>query len=269
MKRKIVRIDEEKCNGCGQCIDACVEGALELVDGKARLVSDVYCDGLGACLGECPQGAITVEEREAESFDEAAVAARASEKAAACRCPGAAVQTFGDEAAAPTCPGQEAACPAEERVGCGICCGAGDQPPPSRLGHWPVQLRLVPPEAPFLRGADLVVLADCAAVAVPDFHDRYVAGRAVLVGCPKFDDLAFYRKKLERIFGEAKPAGITVLRMEVPCCAGIADAAVEAWEAAGLDVPIEVHTIGIRGDITIQVLAEPAPSGTEEGATQS
>ena len=237
MIRKIVHIDEEKCNGCGQCIDACHEGALRLVGGVAKLVSDVYCDGLGDCLGECPQGAIRIEEREAAAFDEAAVKARlgAPAKPAGCPaggCPGTALRTLG--------AGRPSERPAAEP--------AGDQP--SRLGHWPIQLKLVPPSAPFLRGADIVVSADCAGYALPGLHERYLSGRAVLIGCPKLDDVVYYREKLAAIFGETEPASITVLRMEVPCCAAIARAAVDARNEAAPDVPTEIHTVSIRGDVT-------------------
>ena len=280
--RKIVHIDEEKCNGCGECIPACHEGALQLIDGKARLVGDVYCDGLGDCLGTCPQDAITVEEREADEFDAAAVEERLAETKAAAPggCPGAAVRELAEEV--PGCPGKTcpgaairelfkddapadepgaaAQCPkGGERTGCGACCDAGDadQPPPSRLGHWPLQLRLVPPGAPFLDGADIVVCADCVAYAVPDFHARYVAGHAVLIGCPKLDDLALYRDKLKQLFARAQPESVTVLRMEVPCCAGIASATIEACEEVLPGLPVEVHTIGIRGNISRSVVAGP------------
>ena len=279
MKRKIVHIDEEKCNGCGECVPACHEGALQVIDGKARLVKEIYCDGLGDCLGACPQDAITVEEREADEFDAAAVEEHLAETKAGApagcpgtRCPGAAIlELFKDDA--PTnepaaTPGATGECPkGGERTNCGICCGAadGDQPPPSQLGHWPLQLRLVPPGTPFLEGADIVVCADCVAFAVPDFHTRYVAGHAVLVGCPKLDDIGLYREKLEKIFALAKPASVTVLRMEVPCCAGIASAAIEACEESMPGLPVEVHTIGIRGGITRSVVAGPEKTeGTEQ-----
>jgi len=266
--RKIVHIDEEKCNGCGECVPACAEGALKVIDGVARLVSEAYCDGLGACLGECPQDAITIEEREAEAFDEAAVEqhlAEPEEEAAGCprgaACPGAALRAFLDADNAP----DERPCAESERTGCGKCCGRdaedGDAPT-SKLRHWPVQLMLVPPGAPFLKGADIVVCADCVAFAVPDFHERYVAGHAVLVGCPKLDDLAHYRKKLKEIFAAARPAAVTVLRMEVPCCAGIADAALDACDEALPGQPVEVHTVGIRGGIARSVFAGPSETET-------
>lgn len=232
MKRNIVHIDESKCNGCGQCITACAEGALALVNGKARLIREIYCDGLGACVGTCPQGAITIEQREAEAFDEEATREHLrNADSGTCpltppaTCPGSATRTFGRQDARQNAVGDV---------------------PPSRLGHWPIQLRLVPVFAPFLKNADLVVCADCVAFAVPDFHERYVAGRAVLVGCPKLDDLAHYREKLERIFAEAQPRRITVLRMEVPCCGGIANAAVAARNAATPNVPLEIHIVGIQ-----------------------
>jgi NAD-dependent dihydropyrimidine dehydrogenase PreA subunit len=234
-KRRIVTIDEAKCNGCGQCVPACHEGALQIIDGKARLVSEVYCDGLGDCLGTCPQDAITIVEREADAFDPQAVEEHLAESerpvSGGCPssgCPGSALRSMAPDNAP------------SETVG---------EVPPSQLGHWPLQLKLVPPFAPFLKHADILVCADCVAFAVPDFHERYVAGHAVLVGCPKLDDLAYYRQKLESIFQEAEPKSITVLRMEVPCCAGIAAAAVEARNAVASETPIEVHVIGVQGSI--------------------
>lgn len=248
MKRNIVHIDEVKCNGCGQCITACAEGALALVNGKARLVKEIYCDGLGACLGTCPQGAITIEQREAGAFDEEAT--RTHTQALPRRHNGTTSSASGDAHRSPSAvvEGASGTCPGAARQD-----AAGDVPP-SQLGHWPVQLRLVPAVAPFLKNADLVVCADCVAFAVPDFHDRYIAGRAVLVGCPKLDDLAYYREKLESIFAEARPRRITVLRMEVPCCGGIANAAVAARSAAAPDVPLEIHTVGTRGGIVAETV---------------
>ncbi len=280
MKRRIVRIDEEKCDGCGECVTACAEGAIELVDGKARLVSEVYCDGLGACLGDCPQGAITIEEREAADFDEVAVAASLQEIGR----PGAAAVSSGTDV--PGAGGAvfpwESARAALHAAGHGVGHGGGgcpgsamrtfDGPRPfevsaggaagaapagerhSELRHWPVQIMLVPPHAPFLKGADLLVCADCVPFALPGFHGRYLAGRAVLVGCPKLDDLDYYREKLRQIVALARPSRVTVLRMEVPCCGGIADAAVEAVRSEAPSTPVEVHTIGVRGDIQVAKL---------------
>jgi ferredoxin len=247
-KRSVVKIDADRCNGCGQCVTACAEGAIEIVGGKARLVSESYCDGLGACLGSCPQDAITVEEREAPEFDEEAVRrhlagkpeAEADPEPLPCGCPGTAMRSLG---AGGGCPGSAVASrPAK------------NAPPPagpgggSQLGHWPVQLRLVPPGAAFLKGADLLIAADCSAYALADIHRRYLSGRAVLVGCPKLDDLEFYRGKLKDIFREARPASITVLRMAVPCCAGIASVAQQARDQVAPGVPLEIHTIAIAGD---------------------
>jgi len=211
-------------------VPACAEGALEIVDGKARLVGEVYCDGLGACLGECPEGALTIEEREAETFDEEAVerrlARRGKHEPLPCGCPGASVRALTLDPAL--------AQPVKSAT-------------PSRLSHWPVQLRLVPPGAPFLRGADILICADCVPFAVPDFHERYLAGRVVLVGCPKLDDLAQYREALRAIFEQACPKSITVLRMEVPCCSGLAHAVAEARDAAVPDCPLEIRVVEIHG----------------------
>jgi Pyruvate/2-oxoacid:ferredoxin oxidoreductase delta subunit len=246
--RKIVSIDEEKCDGCGLCATACHEGAIQIVDGKARLVSESYCDGLGDCLGECPRGAITIEEREAPNYDQTAVDAHLAQmrasagdgspesgpSAAPCvppaaggGCPGSAVRTF-----------EASARPSADR--------AGGQP--STLGQWPVQLMLVPPNAPFLKGADLLVVADCVPFAVGDFHSRYLAGKAVVVGCPKFDDTQHYYEKLKAMFAEARPKSITVVRMQVPCCGGIASTVMKARNEAAPDVRFEIITVGIRGE---------------------
>ena len=254
-KRNVVRIDEDKCNGCGQCVTACAEGAIAIVDGKARLVSDSYCDGLGACLGTCPQDAITVEEREAEPFDEQAVkrhlAAQESAQAAdteplPCGCPGTAMRALGSA--------NHARAASRGPVAAGA----------SQLSHWPVQLRLVPPGAPFLKGADLLVAADCTAFAVSDLHRRYLSGRAVLVGCPKLDDLALYRQKLADVLREATPRSVTVLRMEVPCCGGIAHAVREARDKVAPDLPLEIHTVAIDGGrIEMEIVAAGATAAGE------
>ena len=228
--RQIIRIDEDKCTGCGQCIIDCAEGALQIVDGKAKLIGELYCDGLGACLGGCPTGALTIEEREADAFDETAVEELLAkhEKAGPmpCGCPGSAMHSFeaSSPAAAPT-----------------------TQLEPSGLSQWPVQLMLIPPGAPFLVGADILVCADCVPFAMPNFHTRYLNGRAVLVGCPKLDDAAHYRQKLEAIFAEAKPKSITVLRMEVPCCCGLSHIVTEARDVAIPECPLEIEVVRIQG----------------------
>lgn len=284
MKRKIIEIDEEKCNGCGLCVPGCQEGALQIIDGKARLVSDVYCDGLGACLGQCPQGALKVVEREAPEFDAQAVEAHLrslgrpapaghASPAGAVSAPSASASDQGQDRASHHphhhghgpgggCPGSAlrrltpAPAPTKATGSTATAAtaatggdGAPDAPPPSQLGHWPVQLMLVPPHAPFLQGADLVLCADCVPFAVPDFHARYLQGRSILVGCPKLDDAAFYQQKLAAIFQQARPRRVTVLRMEVPCCGGLAHLAQQARAQAGVDIPLEVHVIGIQGGI--------------------
>ncbi len=232
--RKIIHIDEEKCDGCGLCADACHEGAIQIVDGKAKLVSESYCDGLGDCLGECPQGAITIEEREAADFDEEAVKRHMAARDTGSpihACPGSAARSL-----RPTSGGAPSG-------------AAGDADAPSRLGHWPVQLMLVPPGAPFLKESDLVVAADCVPFAMAGFHERYLGDRALVVGCPKLDDLGHYYEKLKDMFRQATPRSITVVRMEVPCCGGITKAVAQAREETVPGTPLEVHTIGIRGEI--------------------
>ena len=237
--RTIVKIDEEKCTGCGLCVPACAEGALQIIDGKARLVSEIYCDGLGACLGTCPFDAITIETREADEFDEEAVELYLADQEK---------DTRVTETPAPVhqgCPGSLLRTMDRSAEDSGSYSGSVQ----SRLGHWPVQLKLVPPSAPYLKDADILVCADCVPFALAGFHERYLSDRVVLVGCPKLDDNSYYRNKLEDVFREAHPRSITVLRMEVPCCSGLAHVAVEAAAASGAGCDVEVHTIGIGGDI--------------------
>ena len=250
MKRSIITIDEEKCDGCGLCVGSCHEGALAVIDGKARLVSEVYCDGLGACLAECPQGAIAIEEREAPAFDQQAVdrhLAKTQEPAGGCQCHGGGHHQHEGHHhhhhAGGGCPGaalRQMAPPAPAHSG-----DAG----PSQLATWPIQLRLVPPSAPWLQGANLLICADCVPFAVPDFHARFLTGRVVLVGCPKLDDNQANLEKLSAIYATAQPASVTVLRMEVPCCGGLAQAALLARELTGVPVPVEIVTIGIDGTV--------------------
>ncbi|MCD4715431.1 MAG: 4Fe-4S ferredoxin [Desulfobacterales bacterium] len=239
--RKIVKIDEELCDGCGECVPGCAEGAIEIIDGKARLVSDSYCDGLGACLGECPNGAITIVEREAEDFDEEAVESYLKEKEKvekpvevplACGCPSTHLQTF-----IPKAPDKA-----------GITDGSqpGTQ---STLSHWPVQINLVPPTAPFLKGADLLIAADCTPLAYPDFHQDFLKGKVVMMGCPKFDDVEDYILKFTEIFKNADIKSITALIMEVPCCSGLPMIVRRAMDAAGKDIPMEEIVISTKGDI--------------------
>ena len=232
--RTIIRIDEEKCNGCGQCVEACAEGAIQLVDGKARLVSESYCDGLGACIGECPQGAISFERRVAEEFDERAVEAHLRQTGRApatphahdhARCPGAAARQFQPAGHAGRSTGQASA-----------------------LGQWPVQLALVPPTAPYFQGADLLVTADCVPFAYADYHADLLSGKAVVVGCPKLDDAEFYVQKLGAILSASDIRSITVAIMEVPCCRGLERIVRRAVAQAGKHLPVEVVTIGIQGE---------------------
>lgn len=233
--RKIVKIDEEKCDGCGACVISCAEGALRIIDGKARLISETYCDGLGACLGECPQGAITVEECEAEGFDEEAVARHLQVKECAdaelpCGCSSATVTRIERNAAvAPAAVAAEAA-------------------PESRLAHWPVQLTLVPPSAPFLRGAELVLAADCVPFAYAGFHRDFLGDNALLVACPKLDDFQAHQEKLTEVLRQSGLKSLTVVHMEVPCCSGLVHMAKQAILASGNVIPFREVTIGIKGD---------------------
>jgi Fe-S-cluster-containing hydrogenase component 2 len=234
VKRKIIEIDEEKCDGCGMCVPACAEGSLKVVDGKARVISENLCDGLGACLGECPQGALHIVERVAEEFDEEAVekhlAVVGPAPAAPASCPSAGIRLF---APAEAC--REANRP------------AGLDASVSALSHWPVQIRLVPPHAPFLKNADLLVLADCAAVAVANLHEAFLRGRVVLMGCPKFDDVDDYVARFTEIFSTAGIRSITILYMEVPCCGGLPWIIEKALKASGRDIPLEAVRIACTG----------------------
>ncbi len=261
MRRKIVQIDEARCDGCGQCIPACAEGAIALVNGKARLSADLLCDGLGACLGECPQGAITVIEREAAAFDEAAVRAHLTRAGkppahaphAGSRAPASRLAVMSD-APAPEgggCPGSRAM--TLPRRGLAVVPSGGPPLPSagveSRLGQWPVQLHLVPVNAPYFRGADVLVAADCVPFAYPRFHDDFLAGKALVIGCPKLDDLQAYLEKLSRIFAANDIRSVTVVRMEVPCCGGISVAARRSLAASGKDVRFTDVVVGVDGAV--------------------
>jgi len=225
MIRTVVSIDEQLCNGCGECVPACEEGAIRMVQGKARLASDSLCDGLGACLGHCPQEAIKMEVREAVPFDEEAV-----------------------------------------RRG-----GAGFQETPhqpSALSHWPVQLRLLPAAAPALRGASLLVAADCVPVAYAGFHSELLRDKVVVIGCPKLDDLHGYVEKLAEMIRRNDLSGLSVAHMEVPCCTGILRAVLEARQLAGSDLPVDDLTISIQGELALrrQILAGSPNLSTSEPA---
>lgn len=238
--RKVVRIDEERCTGCGVCVPACAEGALQIVDGKARLVGDRYCDGLGACLGECPEGAITIEEREAEEFTEVAVAHHAG-GSLPCGCPSSSVTSL-ERGGAGVCRGDAARGPAAD--GCGAA--APDWSP--KLSHWPVQLALVPPGAPFLKGADVVLTADCVPFAYARFHPDFLEDHAVMVACPKLDDFEAHQARLTEVLRRSGVRSITVARMEVPCCSGLTHMAQEAIRRSGQRIPLDEVVIGIRGN---------------------
>ena len=242
VRRKIIQIDEERCNGCGECVPSCAEGAIQIVNGKASLISDQYCDGLGACLGECPQDALKIVEREAPEFDEEAVeehlqaSVRQQEAPAPVHtgCPSAAVRHFdrGRDVAEPAASAGTAA---------------------SELTNWPVQIRLVPPTAPFLKNADLLVAADCVAVAYPSFHKDFLQGRVVLLGCPKFDDADSYIQKFTQIFKTANIKSVTVVVMEVPCCQGLPAMVKEGMDVAGKQIPIEKVVVSAEGEILKRV----------------
>ncbi len=244
MKRKIVQIDERKCNGCGQCATACAEGAIKIIDGKAKLVSDSYCDGLGACLGTCPMDAITIIEREADAFDEAAVEAALGKKPGT---HGPQHRHHGHAHAGFTCPSavMKQFSPQPASVGGKTVLGTE----PSRLVNWPVQIRLIPPHAPFLRNADLLILADCAPVAYPSIQRDFFDGKVVMMGCPKFDDMDLYHERFLQIFSNVPIRSVTILRMEVPCCSGLPHVVEQALAESGVSIPLEKITIGLQGQI--------------------
>jgi ferredoxin len=235
MIRKIIKIDEEKCNGCGLCIDACHEGALELVDGKARLVSDSYCDGLGDCLPQCPTGAITIEERKAKPFDEKAVKKRMemrkneSLKPLACGCPGTQVKTMEK--------GSQTATPQQTPVNV-----------ESQLRQWPCQLKLVPVNAEYLSNSHLLIAADCTAYAYANIHQDFMRNKITLIGCPKLDNVD-YSEKLTEILKRHEIKSITILRMQVPCCGGLVNAVKKALIQSGKMIPWRIITISVDGRI--------------------
>jgi Pyruvate/2-oxoacid:ferredoxin oxidoreductase delta subunit len=224
--RKIVIIDEELCDGCGACIPYCAEGAIQIIDGKAKLIRDDFCDGLGACLGECPRGAIDIEEREANEFDEEAVKEHLEKQKA----------TF--QIGTPPAPG--GGCPSARPLNIKSA---------SALSHWPVKLKLVPPQAPFLNDADLILLADCVPITYPNLHADLLPDHVVVIGCPKFDD---YRQDLEKLTAILAGSGVRSLKVvvaEVPCCRGYDKLAREAVSASGRDIPVELIVIGLDGEV--------------------
>ena len=235
--RKVVKINEDLCNGCGVCITSCAEGALKIIDGKAKLISEKYCDGLGNCL-KCPQDAITIEERAAEDFDEEAVKQHLetpAEEAHPAGCPGSALRQFARPAAKPVpVPAVQEQSPVAE----------------SRLTHWPVQLTLVPPTAPFLKGADIVLAAHCVPFADADFHRQFLGeNKALLIACPKLDDFQAHQEKLNQVLKQSGLKSLTVVHMEVPCCSGLVHMAKQAMLASGNIVPFRDVTVSVRGEL--------------------
>ncbi len=228
MIRKIIKIDEEKCNGCGACTAACHEGAIHIVDGKAKLIREDYCDGPGACLPACPTGAITFEEREAQAYNEAAVleAKNKAEAPLPCGCPGTNSKSIKRDTA----------------------CAAPAASVTSQLVQWPVQIKLVPINAPYFDGANLLIAADCTAFAYGNFHNEFIKGHITLIGCPKLDD-DDYAEKLTAIIKNNNIKSVKIVRMEVPCCGGIENAAKQALMASGKFIPWQVITISTDGRI--------------------
>ncbi|MHC4645434.1 MAG: ATP-binding protein [Planctomycetota bacterium] len=241
----MVKIDEEKCNGCGLCVNACAEGAIKLINGKAKLISEVYCDGLGACIGHCPQDAITVEKREAPEFDEEATKKHLADSPKA----GAQVDFV--------CPGLMA-----RRL------KKGEQPGevgpaasvPSQLTQWPVQLKLVSPHAPYFANADLLLVADCVPFAMADFHNKFLKDHSIAVGCPKLDNSDFYIEKLAEIIKANRLNSLTVIHMEVPCCFGLTHIARQAITRSSVSMTFEDITINLHGGVkkseTVEVVAQ-------------
>lgn len=285
MLRQIISIDEEKCNGCGLCILDCPEGALAIIDGKARLVGEIFCDGLGACIGRCPKGAITIEERNAEPYDERVVMARIEPKGKAtisahlqhlrshgefrlleqalsyCKERGIEIdeefeKSAENETQSPhdhaghTCPGSRVMTLDRESLPETECRSEKRQ---SRLLHWPVQISLVPIAAPFFEDADLLLAADCVPFAYADFHEDFLRGKVCLVGCPKLDDAKKYLEKLSNIFRRNSIRSVTVAHMEVPCCSGMELLAREAAARSGKNIPIETCVISIGGEFVSSV----------------
>jgi len=241
-ERKIIEIDEEKCTGCGACVTKCAEGALQIVNGKAKVVNEVFCDGLGACIGECPEGALRIVERVAPGFDEDAVKrhilederehAEMLEEPQACGCPGHApveLKTLGHKA------------------GGSVESKSEDLPP--ELINWPVQWKLVQPSMPFFKGQEVLVAADCVPFAMRDFHGKFLAGRPVIIGCPKLDEQKAYLDKLANVIKGSGLKSIQIVHMEVPCCFGLEKLVDEAVRKSGRRVPVKIAVVGIKGEV--------------------
>jgi Pyruvate/2-oxoacid:ferredoxin oxidoreductase delta subunit len=281
MKRKIIKIDEEKCDGCGLCMPGCPEGALQMIEGKARLVSDLFCDGLGACLGHCPQGAITIEEREAVPCDEREVIAVIAKQGKAVvdahlkhlrdhnettylqqahdylREHGMISSQPGADSRPHPASFRTGGCPGSQIVSFGPCSGATEESPavpqPSRLTHWPIQLHLISPQAPHFRGSDLLLAADCVPFALGGFHDSHLKGKTLAIACPKLDDgQEIYLEKLTSLMDDAGIKSLTVMIMQVPCCSGLLNLARRAVTQANRKVPVNFVVVGLRGEILQQ-----------------
>ena len=227
-KRKIIKIDEKKCTGCGLCISNCAEGAIKIINGKARLTSDVLCDGLGACLGHCPEGAITIEEREAMPFDEKSVEKKPRGLSG---CPGSKVLNLGPLA-------RSASLPSSQQI---------NREP--KLSNWPVQIKLLPTDSPYFKGADILIVADCVPFAYPEFHEKLLAGKVLMIGCPKLDDIELYKEKITQILKNSDIKSITHVHMEVPCCSGLIGIIKGVIEDSKKMVPFKELVISIRGEV--------------------
>lgn len=241
--RKIIKIDEELCNGCGNCVPGCAEGALQIVDGKAKLVKEQYCDGLGACLGECPTGALTIEERESDEYDVVATNVWLKSIGRA-QIPTAHVHPE-PQARVGGCPGSRTMSFAKKSAPADITVSAGE----SQLQQWPVQLMLVPTSAPFLQESDLLVAADCVPFAYPDFHRKLLKGRSLVIACPKLDNAEHYVEKLTEMIRLNNFRSITIAHMEVPCCFSLGRIVNEAIKRAGVKVPVMDVNVAIQGEL--------------------
>ena len=241
IKRTIIKIDEEKCDGCGLCVTECAEGAIEIIDGKARLVSDKYCDGLGACLEHCPQDALTIYEREADEFDEKAVLAHLQESEK-------------KQSEAGHHRHHTIACPSAQALRLDRQANEDVQHTgeyvrvKAELSNWPIQLFLVPPHAPYFENSDLVIAADCVPFAYANFHQDFLQDKVLVIGCPKLDDAEFYIQRLTDIFKESNIKSVSVVHMEVPCCFGLSYVVKEALTNSGKDIPFKENIIGVNGE---------------------
>ena len=243
-KRKIIEIDEDKCNGCGNCVTACAEGALAIIDGKARVVNEVFCDGLGACIGDCPTDALRIIERDAPEFDEEAVKEHMVHEKHGKKEKPIGVEPCG-------CPSHNpmiltASQAKISRAKHGESAEAELTP---KLTNWPVQWRLVTPSMPFFKGKDILIAADCVPFAYRDFHGKFLTGKPVIIGCPKLDDAQGYLDKLTDIFRDGTPKSVTLVHMEVPCCHGLQKIVDEAVKRSGKNIPVKTTVVGIKGHI--------------------